>query len=303
MLDSFSQSAAAEPARAGVLYLAVAFGIWGFMPLFIRQLLHVPAMEILAHRVLWSLVFLGLVLTASGRWREIQAGLRSPRLLGLLAITTMLLAVNWLLFILAVNGGQSLQVSLGYYINPLVSVILGFVLLGERLTAVQWLAVAVAAAGVVGLAVDAGVVPYYGLGVAASFGIYGYVRKIAPIEAVTGLAIETALLAPFAAGYLIWLGAGDTGAFAAIYRRTDFFLIVSGLVTALPLIGFTAGARRVRLVTVGLMQYTAPSIQFVVALSLFDEPFSRGHAIAFGCIWTALALYSWNLLRERRSPP
>lgn len=282
--------------RAGLASALGAYGIWGVAPIYFKAVGHVPVLEILAHRVLWSLVFVAGLLTAQGRWAELGRALQSRRTLATFAVTTALIAGNWGIFIWAIVAGRVLEVSLGYFINPLMSVVLGLAVLGERLRPRQWLAVGLAVAAVANQTVAVGAPPWMGLWLAGSFAVYGLLRKTARAESLTGLAIETGLLAPIALAYLVWLGAD--GAFLLRDRITDLLLLAAGPVTALPLLFFAHAARRLRLATVGLLQYLAPSIQFVMAVLWWREPFTSAHLVTFALIWVALAVYTWESLRR-----
>lgn len=283
--------------RAGLISAMGGYAIWGFAPIYFKAVSHLPLLEVLAHRIVWSLVFVALLLTLQARWAELVRVLGSRRNLATFAATTALIATNWGVFVWAINQGRVLDISLGYYINPLVSVLLGFALLGERLTARQWLAVALATAGVANLTVAHGALPWIGLWLAVSFAIYGLLRKTARAESVTGLAIETGLLLPLAAGYLLWLG--DGGVFLTRDLVTDLLLLAAGPVTALPLLFFAHGARRLKLATIGLLQYSAPTIHFLMAVLWWNEPLTAAHLVTFPLIWVALALYSWESWRRR----
>jgi chloramphenicol-sensitive protein RarD len=283
-----------------LLYAFACYGLWGIAPIYFKAVISVPPLELLAHRVLWSLLFLGLILSWQRRWGIIFACLREPRLRLGLTVSAVLVAINWLAYIYGVATAQIVQTSLGYFINPLVSVLLGMLILGERLRGMQVLAVLLAASGVVLLANMAGELPWIALTVAFSFGLYGLVRKVLPVDAVVGLAVETIVLTPVAVAYLFWLIwdgqvhflAGDTG--------MDMLLAVSGVVTSVPLLCFAQAARRLRLTTLGMVQYLAPSLQFLFAVFVYREPFHFWQGVCFGCIWAALALYTLDALRGNR---
>jgi chloramphenicol-sensitive protein RarD len=286
----------AEGRGAGVAYAAAAYLTWGLFPLYFRALAGVPAPEVLAHRIVWSLVFLVALVTALGRWRGVLAQLRSPGALSTLAVTAVLISSNWLTYIWAVNSGRVLEASLGYFVNPLVTVLLGVVFLRDRLTPRQIAAVALTAAGVLALVVRAGRVPWVALVLAVTFGLYGLLRKRVPIEALAGLLGEVAVLAPLA---LLYLATLRNGHFGAAPGHTAL-LAACGVVTAMPLIWFAQGVRRLRLSTVGLLQYLNPTLQFSIAVFLFGEHFTAAHAVAFGCIWASLALYTAEALSAAR---
>lgn len=287
-------------ARAGLLFGLGAYLAWGVMPLYFKALAHVGAVEIVAHRIVWSLFFLGALATLWRRWPAIRAAATTPRVAMTLALTAALIGVNWLVYIYAVVSGHVLEGSLGYYLNPLVNVLLGVVLLKERLTRPQIAAVFLAAAGVAVLAAGAGEAIWISLVLAGSFASYGFLRKVAPVDSLEGLSIETALLAPLALAWIVWLESGGSGAFLAD-TTTDLLLVLGGAVTAVPLLLFTAAARRLPYSTLGFLQYIAPSIQFLLAVLAFDEPFTWAHAICFGAIWTALALFVVEGVRAGRA--
>ena len=286
--------------RAGFLFGLGAYLVWGVMPLYFKALAHVSALEIVAHRVLWSLVFLGALVALWRRWPAIRTALANRKVLATLAITTLLIGVNWLTFIYAVVAGHVLEGSLGYYLNPLVNVLLGVVLLKEKLTRAQIFATLLAAAGVAVLAAGAGSGLWISLTLAATFAIYGFLRKIVDVDSVEGLTIETFLLAPIALVWLLWLHNEGSAAFANVGFATDLLLVFGGALTAIPLLMFTAAARRLPYSTLGFLQYIAPSLQFLLAVLVFGEPLTTAHIICFGAIWTALAIFSFEGLRAFR---
>lgn len=277
---------------SGPLAAALAYILWGLFPLYIKQVAAVPALEIVLHRSAWSLVVMLSLLLAMRRFAWLRQVVRQPRTLALFALSALLLACNWLLYVWAVNAGRLLDASLGYFINPLVNVLLGYAVLHERPRPLQWAAVALAAAGVLWLALGAGHVPWVSLVLALSFGFYGLLRKTAPLGATEGLALETLLLAPLAVGGLLWLSASGQGHFGQGDLRLDALLIAAGPATAIPLLLFASGARRVSMATLGLLQYLGPSIQFVLGVAVYHEPFSTSRSVGFALIWAALALYS-----------
>ncbi len=283
--------------RAGLIFGVSAYLLWGVMPLYFKALTHVGPVEIVAHRILWSLVFLGALIALWRRWPAVRAALANRRAMLLLAATSVLIAVNWLVYIYAVVSGHVLEGSLGYYLNPLVNILLGVVILKERLSRLQVAATLIAAAGVVALAAGAGSGLWISLVLAVSFASYGFLRKIAPVEALEGLSIETVILAPLALGWVLWLQQAGAGSFLAFGPTTALLLALGGAVTAVPLLLFTAAARRLPYSTLGFLQYLAPSLQFLLAVLAFGEPLTRAHAICFGAIWTALALFTFDGLR------
>lgn len=285
---------------SGPLAAAIAYVLWGLFPLYIKQIVHIPAMEIVLHRSAWSAVFVFGLLAALRRFAWLAPVMRQPRTLAVFALSAVLLGGNWLLYVWAVNSGRVLDASLGYFINPLVNVVLGYVVLHERPRPVQWAAVALAAIGVLWLALGAGRLPWISLVLAMSFGIYGLLRKTAPLGAIEGLALETLLLAPLAVAGLVWLAWRGQGHFAQGNLADSLWLLAAGPFTAVPLLLFASGARRVSMATLGLLQYLGPSIQFVLGVFVYHEPFSAHRGIGFVLIWAALAVYSAESWRTRR---
>ncbi len=288
-------------ALKGVLLGLGCYFFWGFFPIFFKALAHVPALEVLCHRIVWSLAFLLPLALLSGRLADLKKALRDRATLLLLTTSTLLIAGNWLVFIHAVATDRVLESSLGYFINPLISALLGGLILGERLRRPQQLALLLAAAGVLHRTWHLGHPPWIALFLAVSFGLYGLLRKQARVDAVSGLTVETALLAPFALGYLLILGVGSGGAFLAGRPIDNLLLPLAGVITALPLIAFTAAARRLRLTTIGFLQYITPTLHFIFAVVLYHEPFSTGDLISFALIWTGLLLYSADALFQLRT--
>ena len=286
--------------RKGLLYGISAYGLWGLFPLFFKQLQHVGSLEVVLHRMVWSLAFVLLVLAALRRWTWLREALRSPRLLATFAVSSLLLAANWLTYIWAVNNGHVLDASLGYFILPLVNVALGFVFLHERPRPGQWLAFGIAAAGVLWLALLTGHVPWIALGLALSFGFYGLIRKLAPLGALEGMSLETMLLAPLAAVALLW--GHQSGSMPAHDTHTWLLFLLCGPVTAIPLLLFSAGARRVPLSTMGILQYLTPTILLFLGTLLYGEPFDGPRLAGFALIWTAQLLYSVDGWRHRARP-
>ena len=283
------------------LWLGIAaYGLWGVLPIYFKALANVGPVDIVAHRVVWSVPFLFLLLFAFGGIGEVRQALRRPRTLGFLAVTAALIAINWLLYVYAVTSGHILAGSLGYYLNPLVNVLMGRLLLKERLSAVQWAAVAIAAAGISGLAFQALGELWISLTLAVTFATYGLLRKIAPVEATSGLAIETTLLLPLAVVWLGWQALEGQAVFGSTDAETSL-LLLAGVATTVPLLLFTAAARRLRYSTLGMLQFIAPTLQFLLAVFLYGEPFTRWHAVAFGSIWLALALYVIALARAPKA--
>lgn len=272
--------------RTGLAYGLGAFVFWGFAPLYFKAVAHVPPMELLGHRVVWAIPLLALMLWAQRGWRPM-----SRRAFGMLLVSAALIGVNWLFFIVAVTTDRVLEAALGYYINPLVSMVLGMLFLGERMRPFQWAAVALAAAGTAWMAFAQGGVPWLALILAFSFGFYGLVRKTVQVESLQGLFVETLVLAPFAYGGIVWLGISGQGSLFALGPVNDLLLVAAGIVTTVPLFWFTQAARRLPLTTIGFLQYLAPTIGFGLAVFVFGEPFGIPRLVAFTCIWAAVAIY------------
>ncbi len=287
--------------RTGILSAALAFLCWGLFPLYFHALREVPPIQIMGHRIVWSLTFLALILSFRRQWAWLPALRARPRVIALFTLSALLLSGNWLLYIWAVNNGHVIESSLGYFINPLVNVMLGYLVLKERLRVWQWLAIALAACGVMWLTWQAGRMPWIALLLAASFGAYGLMRKTAALGALEGLSFETMLLFPFALGFLIWLSMTDQNAFInTTSESTRWLLIASGPITAIPLLLFATGARSIPLSVLGLLQYIGPSIQLALGIYFFHEVFTTERMIGFAVIWTALALYAIEGLIRRR---
>jgi chloramphenicol-sensitive protein RarD len=288
----------AKPDRSGFIYGIAAYSFWGFLPVYFKQLPNVPPIDVVAHRVLWSVPLLVTLLAFTGSLKGLWQAARQPRLLGLLAATAVLIAINWLLYIYAITNGHILAGSLGYYLNPLANVLLGRFVLREHLSRLQWVAVGLAAIGIAALAAGALGQLWISLGLCLSFASYGLLRKIAPVDSPTGLTVETLLLLPIATVWLIIGVAAGRPALGADGHDTAL-LLASGLVTATPLLLFTAAARKLPYSTLGMLQFLAPTLQFLLAVFVYGEPFTRAHASAFGAIWLALALYVWALVTRR----
>lgn len=278
--------------RRGLLFGLAAYGMWGFFPAYYKLTDTVSADLVVAHRILWSVLFIGLFLIVRGRWDEVRQVFREPAILKALTASSLLIAVNWLVFVWAIANQQVLDVSLGYFINPLISILIGLVILKEQLSPGQWLAVGIAASAVVLLAVLSGGLPWISLVLAFSFGGYGYIRKITPVKATPGLFVETVLLFPLACGYLLLSMSWGQDAMILNDPPVLIALIGTGIITALPLICFSAAARRLPLFMLGLMQYIAPSMHFLMAVYLWGEPLDQNKLIAFLMIWAALLVFT-----------
>jgi chloramphenicol-sensitive protein RarD len=276
----------------GIGYAALAYIFWGLFPLYFRQLHGVAPLEIVMHRTVWSLVFLLVVLTVLKRWAWLRQVAGQPRVLGAFALSAALLTSNWLTYVWAVQNHHVLDASLGYFILPLVNVAIGFFVLKERPRRGQWAAVIVATSGVLWLAIQAGHPPYTALVLAFSFGAYGLLRKVGALGALEGLTLETLLLAPFALAVLAYLTWQGQSAFVQGETSTMAWLALGGPLTAMPLLLFAAGARRITLTTMGILQYISPSLQFALGVWVFNEPFQSARFVGFLLIWTALVIYS-----------
>jgi chloramphenicol-sensitive protein RarD len=293
--------------RTGVITALLAFLIWGFSPLYYRAVGSASSLEILSHRAVWSLLFTLVLILLSGQHRTLYSLFRKPRLLLLLLVSALLLGVNWLAFIWAVNNGQALEASMGYFIFPIVMLLLGGVFLGEQLNPRQLLAVALVLLGVLNLLIMQHQLPWIALLLATTMGFYSLLRKWIPVDSLVGLTVECLLLFPAAVLYLVHLERSGTLAFGSRGVALDLLLAASALVTALPLLLYNFSTRRLRLGTVGLIQYLSPTCQFLLAVLLFDEPFTRPHLYTFLLIWGGLLLFSLDshrrLRRELRTPP
>ena len=298
-----SKPSAFLKANSGLAYALAAFLMWGLFPLYFHVLADVPSGEVLAHRVIGSAVLLAAWAAYSGGLGKILSELRNPRRLAFYTVTTILISANWWIFIWAIQVGRTLEASLGYYINPLVNVMLGVIFLAERPSRRQWLAIAIAAGGVIWLVATQGVIPWVSLALALTFGSYALIRKMAGFDAMLGLTIETLLLAPIAVAALAWWAFSGQLAFAHQGRSTDLLLLAAGLVTVLPLICFLEAGLRLKMATLGIVQYITPSMQFILAIFVFHEHFDSARSITFVCIWLALAIYTADALRQHRMRP
>ena len=276
----------------GVASATTAFLIWGLTVIYFKAIRAVPAIEILMHRIVWSCLFLLILVLIMKKWPEFKQVLKTGRILLILLVTTVIVASNWFVFIWAINSDQILQTSLGYYINPLVNVLLGMIFLKERLRLPQMVSVLLAAISVTYLTFQYGRLPWISLYLAFSFGFYGLIRKVAPVGALIGLTVETLLLLLPALGCLIYFDSVGAGAFLRVDIKTDVLLMCAALITAPPLLFFTAGARRLHLATVGILQYIAPSCTFLLAVFIYQEPFKMAQLWTFVLIWSALVIYS-----------
>ena len=287
--------------RPGLAYGLGAYALWGLFPLYFPLLEPAGGLEIVAHRVLWSLVFIGLLLTVIRAWRRVRAAVTELRALLILAGAAVLIAANWLIFVYGVNSGQVVETSLGYFINPLVSVLLGVAALGERLRTAQWVAVGIAAVAVAVLTVDYGRPPWIALSLAATFGLYGLLKKLVRVQAAPGLFLETAIVAVPAVAVMAVLHASGDG--TAVGEGTGHLLLLmsSGVATAVPLLLFAAATSRIPLSTVGLLQYLTPSMQLAIGVFVYDEPMPPARLAGFAIVWLALAVFTVDTLRSARA--
>lgn len=283
--------------RAGFLLAFAAYLLWGFLPFYMKAVAHIPPAEVVAHRVIWSIPIAAAVLIWLKRTEELKNAIRDPRMLAQAALTASIISFNWGVYVWAIGTGRALETALGYYINPLFSIFLAFMLLGERLRPLQYVAIGLAAFAVLIVTWGEGV-PWVSLALTVSWGFYAYFRKALPIGPNQGFTLEVLILSLPALAYIIWLAATGEGHFLADSRDTGL-LMLAGAVTAVPLMLYGNGAKRLRLSTIGIMQYIAPSMIFVIAIFIFREPFDATRAAAFGLIWIALLLYTFVMFRNR----
>ncbi|MEH6773590.1 MAG: EamA family transporter RarD [Cereibacter changlensis] len=289
-----------EDSLRGLFFALGAYGLWGFLPIYMKALAHISPAEVIAHRVLWSVPVAGGLLWALGRTNDLKVALRTPRMLGMAAVTAALISVNWGIYVWAIGSGHALDAALGYYINPLFSVLLGALLLGERLYPTQKLALVLAAAAVAVLTWEAGRLPWVALALTLTWGAYAYLKKSLPIGPNQGFLLEVLLLLPPALGYIGWLVATGQSHFLVGVPTDTVLLFGCGLVTAVPLILYANGAKLLKLSTIGILQYIAPTMIFLSAVFLFGEPFQRAQMIAFPMIWLALVIYTGSMLHRAR---
>ncbi len=289
-----------QRAKQGVLLAIGAYTMWGIAPIYFKTISDVSPLEILSHRVIWSFFLLALLLHVGRRWRSVVDVFKSKKKMAYLLSTSVIIAANWLIFIWAVNANHMLDASLGYYINPLINVVLGMIFLGERLRKMQWFAVALAACGVIVQLVAFGSVPVVAIALAFSFGFYGLLRKKVSLDAQTGLFIETLVLLPAAAVYLLWLANSPTSNMAENPLNLNILLIAAGVITTLPLLCFTGAATRLKLSTLGFFQYIGPSLMFLLAVLVYGEAFTSDKAITFAFIWGALLVFSFDGLKTNK---
>lgn len=292
--------------RGGILGLPQALGAyvaWGLMPIFFKALTSIPPLEVVAHRIVWGALLLVAVLAIRGRLDELGQVLRSRKAMVTLSATAVLIAINWLIYIWAVFNDHVVAAALGYYLNPLLNVVLGYVVLKEHLSRAQMFAVALAAIGVAVLAAGALSTLWVSLALAASFGTYGLIKKMTPVGPMVGMATETLILSPIALIFLVWLAISGAGAFGTQATDLDLLLVAGGAVTAIPLVLFASAAKKMKFATLGIIQYLAPTIQFLLGVFLYREALTTAHLIAFPLIWTGLILYSWDAWKSSRREP
>jgi len=287
-----------EDSPKGLFLAVTAYLMWGFLPLYMKALAAVPVLEVLAHRVVWSVPVAGAILVWLGRTGDLKVALRSPRMIGMAAMTAGLISVNWGIYVWSIQSGHALEAALGYYINPLFSIFLGAVLLGERMSRAQGVAVALAALAVGVLTFETGKVPVVALGLTVSWGFYAYLKKRLPLGPNQGFMLEVLILTPLALGFLGWVGAQGGLVFGTDAGLTGL-LLLAGVVTAVPLMIYANGAKLLRLSTIGILQYIAPTMIFLTAVFVFDEPFGTARAVAFPMIWAALVIYTGSMLRRK----
>jgi chloramphenicol-sensitive protein RarD len=279
-----------------------AYALWGFFPIYWKLLHQVPALQLLGHRIGWSFIWLTAYILLTRQWREFRSAALTSRTFGIYSIAAVLLSFNWLIYVWGVNAGFIVETSLGYFINPLLSVLLGVIFLRERLRPLQWIPVILAASGVIYLTVAYGRPPWIALSLAFTFGFYGFVKKLAPLGSLYGLTLETGIVFPFALIYLVFVGFNGTGAFMQAGARVDALLIGAGVVTTIPLLMFASAAKQIPLTIIGLLQYIAPTLQFLIGIFVYREPFDRSHLIGFGIVWIALVIFAVESYVANRLP-
>lgn len=303
MASDTIQPDADSKARSGFLLALGAYLLWGLLPFYMKAVAHLPLIEVIAHRIIWSVPIAAAVLVWAGRTADFKAAIRSPRSIAMAALTATLISVNWAIYVWAISVDRTVETALGYYINPLVSIVVGALLLGEKLDRLQIAAVLLAAVAVAVLTVDAGKLPWVSLALAFSFAAYGFFRKTLPIGPSQGFLLEVLLLSVPALAYIVFLVVNGQDHFISSNGTDMALLIGCGPVTSVPLLLFAFGAKLLRLSTIGIMQYIAPTMVFLIAVLIFDEPFGTTQAIAFALIWAALAMYSWSMFRGREIRP
>jgi chloramphenicol-sensitive protein RarD len=287
--------------REGFIYALSAYLLWGFLPLYMKAVAHIPAMEVVGHRILWSLPVAGIIIWVTGLAGDLGRVLRNPKMLAQSALCALLITINWGIYVWAIGAGRALETALGYYVNPLFSILLASVLLKEKLSVLQWMAIGLAAAAVALITWGARGLPLVALGLTITWGFYAFLKKTLPVGGTQGFFLEVMMLSPFAVALIVWTEASGDGHFIGGTAQDTGLLAISGLVTAIPLILYANGAKLLRLSTIGIMQYIAPTMIFLTAVFIFREPFDTIRAISFAMIWAALALYSIGLFQASRS--
>ncbi len=288
--------------KKGILNGIAAYALWGFFPIYWKFLHEVSALQVIGHRIGWSFLLLIAVIVVTKQWNEFRSVALAPKVIAIYSIAAVLLSINWLVYVWGVNSGFIVETSLGYFINPLLSVLLGVIFLRERLRATQWIPVVIAAMGVIYLTVVYGRLPWIALSLAFSFGFYGFVKKLAPLGSLYGLTLETGLVFPAALIYLLIVEINGTGAFIHDGMFITALLIGAGVVTTIPLLMFASAAKQIPLSVVGLLQYIAPTIQFLIGILIYKEPFDRSHLIGFGIVWVALVIFWVENFLAHRTP-
>lgn len=286
---------------AGIGFGLLAYGIWGFFPLFFRQLAHVSPMDVLSNRAVWACLFVGLLLSLRGNWSKVRAVFRQPRQFAMLALAALLVGSNWLVFLWAVANQQVVASSLGYFLTPLVNVLLGLAVLKERLNRLEWISVGLALAAIANEIITLGSLPWVSLILAATFGTYGLVRKQVPVDALSGLWLETLAMLPVCLLYALWQSQQGHSVFVTADTSTALLLVGAGILTALPLMAFAAATQRLDLATVGMLMYINPTMQFLTAVWVFGETMQSARLISFGLIWIGLFFFSWSAWRKYRN--
>jgi chloramphenicol-sensitive protein RarD len=286
----------------GIWYGIGAYVLWGFFPIYWKVLHVVPALQVIGHRIGWSFAVLSVYLLVTRQWQEFRSLAFNPKTIAIYAVAGILLTINWLVYVWGVNAGFIVETSLGYFINPLLSVLMGVIFLRERLRPVQWIPVGIAAIGVIYLTSVYGRLPWIALSLALSFGFYGLVKKLAPLGSLYGLTLETAIMFPAALIYLVFLQMTGSGSFLHQGATVDLFLFGAGIVTTIPLLMFASAARQIPLTMVGILQYIAPTLQFLLGVFVYKEAFDRAHLIGFGMVWAALIIFWVENFVAKRAP-
>ena len=299
-VEELSSESVSKDTQIGLFMALGAYGSWGIFPLYFSMLAHVPALEVVAHRITWSLVLMTVWFLLRRRWREVWPVLKQPRVFGVLIATGLLVSGNWLTYVWAVTHGQATEASLGYFIVPMVNVATGYLLLSERLSRLQIVAICLAVLSILLQMVLLGTVPVVSLLLALTFGAYGYLRKIVPVGANLGLLVELIAITPIAVGYILYLQASGVGHFALSDKTTILLLVFTGLLTSMPLIWFSGAAKRLNMTTIGIMQYLNPSMQFLIAVFVLKESITMSKLATFALIWLSVAVYSYDALAKRR---